>query len=80
MKKYNGWENYETWNVMLWLRETESLCSVIQNILTNSQTSLTYRELIYLLCLEDTKTGDGVAFINDNLNYEELNEGINQWR
>ena len=22
---YNGWENYETWNVALWINNTESL-------------------------------------------------------
>ena len=26
-KKYNGWSNYETWNVKLWLDNDEYLCN-----------------------------------------------------
>ena len=29
-KEYNGWSNYQTWNVMLWLDDDQELCTYIR--------------------------------------------------
>ena len=34
--KYNGWENYETWNVNLWLTNEESTDSELTEMAQNS--------------------------------------------
>jgi hypothetical protein len=76
MKKYNGWTNRETWNVMLWLNGIENLYFSMIEVLQDSKTPLSYRELIYALNLNNETTGDEVAYLSELLNYEELNESI----
>ena len=78
MKKYNGWTNYETWNVMLWLNGIENLYFSMVAVLQDSDTSLTYRELIFALDLQDATTGDKIPFMDASLNYAELNEALKQ--
>ena len=65
---YNGWKNYETWNVSLWIQNDESFYSCAQEA-TNY-----YDLLIHLQnnCVDETP--DGVDFEDDSLDYETLNE------
>ena len=49
MCKYNEWTNYETWNVMLWLNNEETLYFSMIAMLQNSDFPLTYRALIIML-------------------------------
>jgi len=78
MKNYNGWTNYETWNVMLWLNGIENLYFSMVGMLQSSKTPLTYRELIFALDLNNEITGDRIPFIDASLNYNELNEAIEE--
>ena len=75
-KKYLGWTNYETWNVMLWINNIENIYFNVVDILKNTDYTPTYREIIYILNLEDCRTGDNVAYLDIELNYEELNSAI----
>lgn len=73
-KKYNGWSNYETWNVAmhfnLGLRDF-----YIRNM--NSFKGIrSYKGLIISLGLENSSTSDGVAYLNKKLNFKELNDMI----
>ncbi|MCF6183373.1 MAG: hypothetical protein L3J56_01895 [Bacteroidales bacterium] len=74
--QYLGWTNRETWNVMLWINNTENLYFGVVDILKNTTYIPTYREVIYILSLEDCQTGDGIPYLNIELNYEELNSAI----
>ena len=78
MCKYNEWTNYETWNVMLWLNNEETLYFLMIAMLQNSDFPLTYRALIFALDLENETTGDGVAFMDAKLNYKELDNALKQ--
>ena len=78
MKKYNGWTNYETWNVMLWLNNVENLYFSMVAVLQGSKTPLTYKEVIFALDLDTEMTGDRIPFIDASLNHEELNEALKQ--
>ena len=78
IEKYLGWTNRETWNVMLWINNTEDLYFGVVDILRNSTYTPTYKELIYILNLKDCQTEDGIYYLDINLNYEELNQAISE--
>lgn len=65
---YNGWSNYETWNVALWINNSEGLYHLAQECGD-------YETLVDQLRECNVKqTPDGVKWNDDNLNYVELNE------
>jgi len=76
--QYNGWKNYETWNVMLWLNNTENLYFSMVDIINECEATITYKEVIELLGLAEEKTGDRVQFLDKNLDYKALNEAIRE--
>ena len=78
IEKYLGWTNRETWNVMLWINNTENLYFGVVDILKNTTYTPTYKEVIYMLNLEYCQTGDGVSYLDNTLNYEELNQSISE--
>ena len=78
IEKYLGWKNYKTWNSMLWINNTENLYFGVVDILKNTDYTPTYREVIYILHLEDCQTGDGVSYLDIELDYEELNNAISE--
>ena len=65
---YNGWTNYETWNVALWLQNDEGLYELARDYRN-------YEALAYGLKECDcNKTPDGVSWTDPELNMDELNE------
>ena len=66
----NGWTNYETWNVSLWIQNDEGLYNVAKD----------YRRQGYRRFAEDLtdwwtkETPDGVSWTDATLNIEELDE------
>jgi hypothetical protein len=66
---YNGWANYETWNIALWIQNDEGLYNLA---LTLSD----YQELVDVLYQEYgvTETKDGVKFNSPKINRIELDD------
>jgi len=61
---YNGWKNYETWNVALWMQNDEPLYR-------RALRCRTYEEFAGYF-LEGESTPDGVAWDDPNLDRERL--------
>lgn len=67
MTNYNGWANYETWNVALWIGNDEGLYDIARR-------AVDYPSLVKdLKEIEVTETGDGVSFDSGELDIDELN-------
>ena len=68
---YNGWENYETWNVALWINNDESLYHLAQECGD-------YETLVNRL-YEDygvRETKDGVKFADPKVNVIQINSDV----
>lgn len=74
---YNGWKNYETWNVNLWLANDENL----YNLVVNYGKEVTYRDFAeqYLMLMLGSKaTPDGVAWLDESLDFDALDEALEE--
>tara|TARA_R110001583_G_scaffold53441_3_gene164844 strand:- start:851 stop:1105 length:255 start_codon:yes stop_codon:yes gene_type:complete len=77
--RYNGWKNYETWNVALYLGNDEGLYRAAIDY-ANSAHEPTYRGLIEHLGLGHELTPDDVHWLDSGLDHEELDEVIRDHR
>ena len=67
---YNGWQNYETWNVALWLQNDEGLYNLASEVGN-------YIDTVEVLAdCGVTKTRDGVAFNDPKVNHIQLNSEV----
>lgn len=74
-ESYNGWKNYETWNVALWIQNDEGMYQVAKRYkrIRNNP----YITLAMNLSMDGiNKTPDGVQYLDGNIDYESLNEMI----
>lgn len=71
---YNGWKNYETWNVILWLDNDEGLYNIVKE-----SSSESYEDFAHDYLLEFTQaTPDHVAWLHHNLDHDALNAYIRE--
>ena len=73
-KTYNGWSNYETWNIALWLGNDEGLYDTARMYREHG-----YKSLSHMLMEMSTGTPDGVAWNDANLNICELNDMLEEF-
>ena len=66
---YNGWENYETWNVALWLQNDEGLYTL-------ANLAGSYEDFVQQISGCRTQTPDGVRFADPKVNVIQLNSDI----
>ena len=67
---YNGWNNYETWNVALWINNTEGLYNLAQECGC-------YETLVDQLRECNVKqTPDGVKYNDPKVNVVQLNSDV----
>lgn len=69
---YNGWENYETWNVALWLQNDEE----VDRLICDGDVSC-YEDLLEIFYECGSKeTPDGVKWNDPAVNVIQLNSDV----
>ena len=72
---YNGWANYETWNVALWLGNDEGMYHLAKGWAEHGYKSLSHQ----LVETFGAVTPDGVYWKHADLNINELNEMLEEF-
>jgi len=77
---YSGWANYETWNIALWINNTENLYRLAVEFMRQYRGRRFYCDFIEWAGLKGKKTPDGVSFSSRKLNLKELNDNMREIR
>lgn len=71
-KSYNGWTNYETWNVALWIQNDEGLYNLARRFRHKPNPYECF--IAQMRELGSLETGDQVAWNDSSINVDEINE------
>ena len=74
MSNYNGYENFETWNVVIFISNTEWLYYSAREFMAEFTGKNPYIAFINHVGYESEFTMDRVAYIGYKLDYQELDE------
>lgn len=72
MVKYNGWKNYETWNVALWIQNDEGFYELAKSCKRALDPYAHFGEEMKELNIPETP--DGVAWNEPSLDFDALNK------
>ena len=72
---YNGWANYETWNVALWIGNDEGLYNIARDFRSYDDFAESMRRE-----LNSTETPDGVAWNDSGLDTDALDDMLAELR
>ena len=71
---YNGWTNYETWNVALWIGNDEGL----YNLAKEAGNYTDFVDFLEACSFNDLSTKDGVAYRDPAVNVIEMDQMIDE--
>lgn len=73
MSDFNGWKNWETWNVALWIQNDEGIYRKAKRF-TN------YRDFAHHITYDENwyETPDGAPWEDENLDHDALDEMIRE--
>ena len=72
---YEGWANYDTWNTSLWINNTEPLYKgAVEFMQENPDKDNPYKAFVISCGLSEQSTPDGIEYMSDKLDYDELND------
>lgn len=76
---YNGWANYETWNVALWIDNDEGLYSLARELRHTANPYASFTESLQEIGGDIAfQTPDGVAWNDSGLDIDAINESISE--
>ena len=71
-KTYNGWANYQTWNVALWIQDDYTLYEIARECDS-------YKEFVdYIFTCGELETLDGVLYSDPRLDCESLDSVVEE--
>ena len=79
MKDYNGWKNRQTWNVALWISNTEHLYKQAVKFMNIYKGSKPYAAFINKMGLTEERTPDNIKWLSTRLDYKALNEAMEEF-
>jgi hypothetical protein len=73
---YNGWANYETWNVALWMQNNQFLYNTaVACVEYKNDDETAYEKFIRNMHnIDKLTTNDGVRWDDEKINHDEINE------
>lgn len=77
---YEGWANYQTWNVSLWIANEEELYRLAREYSQIMEDSATYEDFVCRIMPGEygSLTGDGVSWTDPTLDNEALDRMIRE--
>lgn len=77
---YNGWKNYETWNVALWIQNDEELYKLAKLYKHSTKPYKTFTDFMLITFGDGTfvATPDKVRWDNNTLDFEALDSMIRE--
>jgi hypothetical protein len=72
---YQGWANYETWNVALYIQNEKGLYRLAKSFQNHRNPYNDFRYAMWEMC-GATKTPDDVSYADETLDYDELDQMI----
>ena len=70
--EYNGWTNYETWNVALWIQNDEGLYHLAREVGNYED----FIDALEAYTFNSVKTRDGVTWRDPKINVLEINSDV----
>jgi len=74
--EYNGWTNYETWNVSLWVENEEGM--YLEMVKNRPFSANSAREFVESLMPDGTPDFDDTTGDYDDVNWDEIAESFNE--
>ena len=71
---YEGWKNYETWNVALWINNEFPLYTSASKFMQSYKGRAPYSEWIRFMGYENAETADEIKWMSKKLCRTELNQ------
>lgn len=75
---YNGWKNYETWNVPLWIENNEPTYNKAKDFMRTYKGKTPYNDFLKSSGLRGTKTGDNVSYASPKVSRTEMNKYLRE--
>ena len=72
-KTYEGWKNYATWNVSLWLNNEFGIYTGAVDFMKDYKGNHPYKDFCEDSGLSTQQTPDRIRWVSDQLDYDELN-------